>query len=156
VVSRYQGGAFLVFSTALHDNLEVAALAGSIASPIGGAPGTVFARDADERTRTDPRILELEKALADPQRGDKPRLRAQLAETSETVRAEKLAGVTREFERIHSLQRAKTVGSVDHIVPPERLRPYLIEAVERGMEKEMSRLERGALRLAGASTDPSS
>jgi hypothetical protein len=27
------------------------------------------------------------------------------------------------------------VGSIHHVIPPERLRPYLIEAVERGMAK---------------------
>ncbi len=38
VVSRYHGGAFVVFSAALNDNLEVAAVEGSFASVIGGAP----------------------------------------------------------------------------------------------------------------------
>ena len=37
----------------------------------------------------------------------------------------------------HLLPRAQRVGFVHHILPPERLRPYLIEAVERGMEKEI-------------------
>ena len=37
VISRYHGGAFVVFSNALHDNMEVVALEGSHASVIGGA-----------------------------------------------------------------------------------------------------------------------
>ena len=57
VVSRYHGGAFVVFSAALNDNLEVAALEGSYASVIGGAPAAavVFAREVDARTSADPR-----------------------------------------------------------------------------------------------------
>src|SRR6202043_1836208 len=38
VVSRYHGGAFVVFSATLNDSMEVAAVAGSYASVIGGAP----------------------------------------------------------------------------------------------------------------------
>jgi acetyl-CoA carboxylase carboxyltransferase component len=81
VVSRYHGGAFVVFSNALHDNLEVAAL--------------------------------------------------------EAVRAEKLGEAAGELDRVHSLERALEVGSIHYILAPGRLRPYLIEAVERGMEREL-------------------
>jgi acetyl-CoA carboxylase carboxyltransferase component len=38
VISRYHGGAFVVFSNALNDNLRVIALEGTHASVIGGAP----------------------------------------------------------------------------------------------------------------------
>ena len=38
VVSRYHGGAFVVFSGALNDNMEVLAVEGSFASVLGGAP----------------------------------------------------------------------------------------------------------------------
>ena len=70
----------MVFSTALHDNIEVAALEGAHASVIGGAPAAavVFAREVDERTRRDPRVIELEQAITDPERGDKAHLRSQL------------------------------------------------------------------------------
>jgi hypothetical protein len=40
-----------------------------------------------------------------------------------------------EFDTVHSVQRAQEVGSIHHIIPPDRLRPYLIEAVERGMTR---------------------
>src|SRR5436309_5546307 len=55
VVSRYHGGAFVVFSAALNDNLEVAALEGTHASVIGGAPAAavIFAREVDRRTPQD-------------------------------------------------------------------------------------------------------
>ena len=146
VVSRYHGGAFVVFSNALNDNMEVAALEGTHASVIGGAPAAavVFAREVDKRTKKDPRIVELEQQIADPERTDKARLRAKLDDLYDAVRSEKLGEVAEEFDHIHSVERARAVGSVHHIIPPERLRSYLIEAVERGMAKE----------TGGASTPP--
>jgi acetyl-CoA carboxylase carboxyltransferase component/pyruvate/2-oxoglutarate dehydrogenase complex dihydrolipoamide acyltransferase (E2) component len=138
VVSRYHGGAFVVFSNALHDNMEVAALEGAYASVIGGAPAAavVFAREVDRRARQDARVVGLEKETGEAETSDKARLRARLVETLETVRSEKLSEVAEEFDGVHSIERAREVGSVHHIVAPERLRPYLIEAVERGMAKE--------------------
>jgi len=141
VVSRYHGGAFVVFSKALHDNMQVAALEGTYASVIGGAPAAavVFAREVDKRTRRDPRIAELERELADPARGDQGRLRARLADLWEEVHAEKLAELAVEYDRVHSVERARDVGSVDEILPAARLRPWLIAALERGMAKEEAR-----------------
>ena len=57
VISRYHGGAFVVFSHTLHDNMEVAALEGAHASVIGGAAAAAvaFTREVDERTRRDSR-----------------------------------------------------------------------------------------------------
>ena len=51
VISRYHGGAFVVFSQRLNDGLEAAAIEGSHASVIGGAPAAavVFAREVDKR-----------------------------------------------------------------------------------------------------------
>jgi acetyl-CoA carboxylase carboxyltransferase component/biotin carboxyl carrier protein len=140
VVSRYHGGAFVVFSNALHDNMEVAALEGSYASVIGGAPAAavVFAREVDRRARLDPRIVKAEKPLAGAERPDEARLRSRLEEALQAVRSEKLSEVAGEFDAVHSVERAQKVGSVHHIVAPERLRPYLIEAVERGMAREMA------------------
>ena len=43
-------------------------------------------------------------------------------------------------DHIHSVERAREVGSIHRILPPHELRPYLIDAVERGMEKELARL----------------
>jgi acetyl-CoA carboxylase carboxyltransferase component/biotin carboxyl carrier protein len=140
VVSRYHGGAFVVFSHTLHDNMEVAALEGAHASVIGGAAAAAvaFTREVDERTRRDSAVVELEQAIADPERGDKARLRSQLAETREAVRAGKLDDVAAEFDGVHTVQRALAVGSIHHIIPPERLRPYLVEAIERGIARELS------------------
>ena len=62
VVSRYHGGAFVVFSKALNENMTVLAVDGSFASVIGGAPAAavVFAGEVDRRTARDPRVRELE------------------------------------------------------------------------------------------------
>ena len=140
VVSRYHGGAFVVFSHTLHDNMEVAALEGAHASVIGGAPAAAvaFGREVDERVGRDPRMVALEAAIADPAQADKARLRAELEETREAVRAEALSAVAAEFDGVHTVQRALSVGSIHRIIAPARLRPYLIEAVERGMARALA------------------
>ena len=51
------------------------------------------------------------------------------------MRSEKLGEVAAEFEQIHNIERAREVGSVHTIIPAVQLRPYLIEAVERGMAR---------------------
>ena len=53
VVSRYHGGAFVVFSQKLNPNLEAVALEGAHASVIGGAPAAavVFAREVEQAAR---------------------------------------------------------------------------------------------------------
>ncbi|HVN13077.1 MAG TPA: carboxyl transferase domain-containing protein [Kineosporiaceae bacterium] len=139
VVSRYHGGAFVVFSKTLNDAMEVLAVDGSYASVIGGAPaaGVVFTGEVDARTRSDPRVSALERRLADggQQRGDaeRGRLLAELAEVRAAVRSEKLGEVAAEFDAVHSIERAVAVGSVDEIISAAELRPRLIDAVERGL-----------------------
>ena len=137
VVSRYHGGAFVVFSGTLNDTMEVLAVEGSYASVIGGAPAaaTVFARDISKRTDADPRVVELESRLDQAGDDERARLRAELADVRAAVRSEKLGEVAGEFDDVHSVERALRVGSIDAIIPADRLRPHLIEAVERGMEK---------------------
>jgi acetyl/propionyl-CoA carboxylase alpha subunit/acetyl-CoA carboxylase carboxyltransferase component len=135
VISRYHGGAFVVFSKALNEGLEAAALEGSHASVIGGPPAAavVFGREVDARARRDPRVAALEAELAAAEDAGKRRLRAKLDEVVAAVRSEKLGEVAEEFDRIHSVGRALAVGSLDRILPAAELRPYLIDAVERGM-----------------------
>jgi acetyl/propionyl-CoA carboxylase alpha subunit/acetyl-CoA carboxylase carboxyltransferase component len=135
VVSRYHGGAFVVFSKKLNDNMVVAAVEGSFASVIGGAPAaaTVFARDVKVRTDTDPRIVQMREQVAAAPPDEAAGLRAELATLTEQVRSEKLGEVASEFDSIHTIQRAQRVGSVDAIIPADQLRPWVIEALERGM-----------------------
>jgi hypothetical protein len=70
----------------------------------------------------------------------KARLGAELRALKRTVHSEKLGEVATEFDGIHSVERARDVGSVHEIIPAARLRPHLVEAVERGMEREKERL----------------
>ncbi len=115
-----------MFSKQLNDNLEVVAVEGSFASVIGGAPAAavVFAREVHTRTTADPRV-------ANAARGEQ---RAVV----EAVRTEKLGEVAREFDAIHDIERALRVGSVHRIIPPAQLRPYLVDALERGMVRALS------------------
>ena len=141
VVSRYHGGAFVVFSKTLNEGMEVAAVEGSYASVLGGAPAAavVFAGEVNKRTAADPRIAGLEARITEARSADQEaeaaRLTAELAALRPEVRSEKLGQVADEFDTAHSIQRAQRVGSVDEIVAPTRLRPYLVDAVRRGMAR---------------------
>ena len=137
VVSRYHGGAFVVFSGVLNDNMEVLAVEGSYASVIGGAPAAavVFTREVDRRTAADPRVRALDEALASADPVEQGRLRTELSAVRAGVRSEKLGEVAAEFEGIHDIERARRVGSVHAIVRAADLRPELIAAVERGMAR---------------------
>jgi acetyl-CoA carboxylase carboxyltransferase component len=135
VVSRYHGGAFVVFSKTLNDRMQVLAVDGSFASVIGGAPaaGVVFTGEVDTRTSADPRVRELERRLAAADEVERARLRGELADLRAAVRSEKLTEVAAEFDAVHSIERAVAMGSVDAIIAPHELRPRLIEALERGL-----------------------
>ncbi|MET0727487.1 MAG: carboxyl transferase domain-containing protein [Acidimicrobiales bacterium] len=141
VVSRYHGGAFVVFSAKLNDNMEVLAVEGSFASVIGGAPAAavVFTREVDDRTRADERVRALEAAVAEASRDEAGHVQALLASTWDSVHTEKLGEVAAEFDAVHSVQRAQAVGSVHRIIAAADLRPELIAAVERGMQRIDSR-----------------
>lgn len=132
VVSRYHGGAFVVFSKALNDRMTVLAVEGSFASVIGGAPAAavVFAGEVNNRTSADPRVTAVSARMAEADGAERAALANELAEVRSAVRAEKLGEVASEFDRVHSIQRAVAVGSVDAVIRPEELRPQLIAALE--------------------------
>ena len=65
-------------------------------------------------------------------------LRAKLVSAWPTVHAEKLGQLADEFDSVHSIERARELGSVHVIVPAARLRPYLIDAVQRGMARTLA------------------
>ncbi len=137
VISRYHGGAYVVFSRGLNESVEVAALEGTYASVIGGAPAAavVFAGEVDARAKKDPRLQALNQAMAQAQGAEKGRLRAQWDELFKVIHSEKLGEMAAEFDRVHCVQRALDVGALNCIIPPATLRPYLIDAVERGIAK---------------------
>ena len=138
VISRYHGGAYVVFSRALNEHLEVVALEGTYASVIGGAPAAavVFASEVEARARKDPRLQALSQAMTTAETTEKHRLRTQWDELFKVVHSEKLGEVAEEFDRVHSVQRALRVAALHRILPPANLRPYLIHAVERGTAGE--------------------
>jgi acetyl/propionyl-CoA carboxylase alpha subunit/acetyl-CoA carboxylase carboxyltransferase component len=132
VISRYHGGAFVVFSKALNPNMTVLALEGSFASVLGGAPAAavVFSGEVNARTAADPRVRELQSRVAAASVADRAALTAELDEIRASVRSEKLGEVATEFDRVHNIQRAVEVGSVDAVIRAAELRPRIIEAIE--------------------------
>ena len=42
-----------------------------------------------------------------------------------------------EYDRIHSVQRAKDVGSLEEIIASRSIRPYLIELLDRALGREV-------------------
>jgi hypothetical protein len=102
---------------------------------IGGAPAAavVFARDVEQAARRDERIAALDARIAAAEGAERQRLRARRAALWSDVLAEKRGDFAAEFDAAHSVERAVRVGSVTRVVAPASLRPYLIDAVERGM-----------------------
>ncbi len=127
VVSRYHGGAYVVFSRALNPRLHAAALEGSFASVIGGGPAAavVFGREVRAQAAADPRVRALRETRDD---GDAARVRYE--QVFGEVLLEKQAEMAEAFDRVHSVERAREVGSLESIVEPERMRAYLIERLE--------------------------
>ncbi len=127
VVSRYHGGAYVVFSHALNEQLEVIALEGTYASVIGGAPAAavVFAGEVEARAKKDPRIEALAQAMSQAQGAEKNRLRAEWNELFKVVHSEKLGEMAAEFDRIHSVNRALRRGSAakNHSAAPAAALP---------------------------------
>ena len=97
VVSRYHGGAFVVFSKALNPRMTVLAVEGSFASVIGGAPAAavVFARDVDARTAADPRVADLQARVGRGERcrAGRPRDRARVGAAGGAGRDAREGGV---------------------------------------------------------------
>ena len=143
VVSRFHGGAFVVFSRRLNDGLEALAVEGSRASVIGGAPAAavVFSHEVDVRTRADPRVAELEARVQQAGAGERDRLGAELAGLRPVVQAEKRGELAAEFDAIHSVERALAVGSIDEIIPAAEIRPALVAAIDRGVARVLDRLD---------------
>ena len=141
VISRYHGGAFVVFSNKLNPSLEVSALEDTYASVIGGAPAAavVFAGAVRKRTASDERLIALRRKLDQAEGADRIALRNRINKMKRVVHSEKLREVAEEFDGVHSVHRALEVGSVQKIIPATTLRPYLVDAIKRGIEREQSK-----------------
>ena len=118
VVSRYHGGAFVVFSQRLNDDLEAVALEGSHASVIGGAPAAavVFAGEVKRRTAEDPRIVELDERIEAAEGAERQRLRAERAAAWSEVHAQRLgrAGRGVRLRPFRGARAADGVGQPHH------------------------------------------
>ncbi|SHJ76218.1 Acetyl/propionyl-CoA carboxylase, alpha subunit [Tessaracoccus bendigoensis DSM 12906] len=132
VISRYHGGAFVVFSKRLNPNMTVLAVEGSFASVIGGAPAAavVFARDVETRTSNDGRVVALEGRLRVAAPHAQAALQLDLETTRKSVRAEKISEIASEFDGVHSIHRAVEVGSVDRVIRAAEIRPAIIATIE--------------------------
>ncbi|MFT4288726.1 carboxyl transferase domain-containing protein [Nocardioides sp.] len=135
VISRYHGGAFVVFSKRLNPAMTVLAIEGSFASVLGGAPAAavVFSAEVDKRAAADPRVAELEARIAGATTGERGALLVELDDLRAQLRADKIAEVAAEFDGIHDIHRAVTVGSVDEVIAAAELRPKIIAAIARGL-----------------------
>jgi hypothetical protein len=107
-----------------------------------------LARDVDVRTRTDPRIAELDERMAAADGAERGRLRTERDERWKAVRAEKLGELAAEFDAIHNVSRAVEgrLGRPRH--PRLALRAELIDTIERGVRRAEDR----AAAVAGAPT----
>ncbi|HHV22174.1 MAG TPA: fused acetyl/propionyl-CoA carboxylase subunit alpha/methylmalonyl-CoA decarboxylase subunit alpha, partial [Propionibacterium sp.] len=135
VISRYHGGAFVVFSKQLNPALRVLAVEGSYASVLGGAPAAavVFANEVNKRAASDPRITSLDRRIAQASESERGGLMVEMTDVRAEVRAEKISELAAEFDGVHSIHRAVEVGSVDEVIPADRLRPAIIEALVEGI-----------------------
>ncbi|MFP6639511.1 MAG: carboxyl transferase domain-containing protein, partial [Myxococcota bacterium] len=134
VVSRYHGGAYVVFSQELNPRLEATALTGSFASVIGGGPAAsvVFAREVRAQAAADPRVVAMQRGL---RLHSSPEVREELEALLSEVTLEKQAEVAAEFDRVHSVERAREVGSLREIMEPAALRPSLIKALRKALDE---------------------
>ena len=128
VVARYHGGAYVVFSRSLNPNLTAFALTGSYASVLGGAPAAavVFPRQVEKEMREDDRYREASRRLQE----DPSFSRRDFDEVRRAVYAEKQSELGRRFDTIHSVERARDVGSIDRIIDIDQLRPIVISTLE--------------------------
>jgi acetyl-CoA carboxylase carboxyltransferase component len=158
VISRFHGGAFVVFSQRLNEQLETVALEGTYASVIGGAPaaGVVFAREVEQAARQDRRIAELDALIEAADGVARQQLRERRAALFADVVAENRGAFAAQFDATHSVERAVRMGSVRRTIAPAALRPYLIDAIERGIRRTTAQAIIGerTLPAQGTNHDP--
>ncbi len=128
VVSRYHGGAYVVFSKALNENLRTIALKGSFASVIGGAPAAavVFPGQVRKSVYADGRIVEAQEKLK-----NKALSRPEFEELYKQVYNEKQSELAARFDQVHSVERAKEVGSIDEIIDIAQLRESIVNFIQK-------------------------
>ena len=100
---------------------------------IGGGPAAavVFSREVRARAAGDPRVA-LRRGAA--QGRASVEAREAFERTWEEVLLEKQGEIAAEFDAIHSVERARDVGSLDALIQPAAMRPYLIAELRHGSE----------------------
>lgn len=141
VISRYHGGAFVVFSKRLNPRMTVLAIEGSFASVLGGAPAAavVFAGEVAKRAAASAEVTELQERISAAPEDQRAALMVELADVRAGLRAEKISEVAAEFDAIHSIHRAVEVGSVDAVIAASELRPAVIRTIEDSTERVRTR-----------------
>ncbi len=133
VLSRYHGGAYVVFSTALNAGMEAVALSGSYASVIGGsaAAAVVFDSNITGEVEKHPKVVEIRKRLGTAVGGTRISLEAELEELKNEIKISLQQETAMRFDQVHSVERAARVGSLKTVIEPERLRSYIIGFLRR-------------------------
>lgn len=128
VVSRYHGGAYVVFSKRLNPNLHALAFEGTFASVIGGAPAAavVFAGQVKKEMLKDPLVKQWEEDLKVGKIS-----KDEKASKEEKLLLEYQGKWAEKFEKIHTVERAKQVDSIDEIIKPETLREKIEIILDR-------------------------
>jgi acetyl-CoA carboxylase carboxyltransferase component len=134
IVGRYHGGAYVVFSRGLNENLRALAVEGAYASVIGGGPAAtvVFPREVRARVADDARIQESRATLRGNPTAEE---RAAFDKLRRDVTIEKRAEMAAEYDAVHTVERAKRVGSIEEIIPARTLRPYLIDTLQNDLAR---------------------
>jgi hypothetical protein len=113
---------------------------------IGGsaAASAVFGREVAGRIEADPRLRAARAAARAERNAERA---AALESAAEALRAqialEAHAAVAHAFDAVHTVERARSVGSLDEIVAVSALRRVLIQRLEHEATQD-SRAERGA------------
>ena len=139
VISRYHGGAFVVFSKALNPNMTVLALEGSFASVLGGAPAAavVFSAEVSNRTATDPRVTELQARRGRDQRapsGPRCTARARRGPGRRCGRRSSARSPRSSTGSTPSSARSRSARSTRSSASPSCARA-IIDAIERGLRR---------------------
>jgi len=131
VVSRYHGGAYVVFSQDLNPRLKAAALEGSYASVIGGGPAAavIFTREVRARALANPEVSRLER---EARTLGTPAARERFDRMLRESMLEKQSEIAAEFDDIHTVERALEVGSLAEIVAPSEMRAFLVRELSTG------------------------
>ena len=132
VISRYHGGAFVVFSKALNPTMTVLALEGSYASVLGGAPAAavVFSGEVNARTATTPASATWKPASPPPPAPTAPPWPPNSTNSEPQSAPKNSAKWPPNSTASTASNEPSKVGSVDEVIKAADLRPKVIASIE--------------------------